>query len=113
MREARSLTQPGGWAQLDSGLAKQSVHGTRMTVTLYSFPPGTRFDEHTHPQEQISFVVEGELSFIVEGRRHDLRANDVIVIDGGAAHSAIAGPPGAKVYSVVSPRRDDSEIRMA
>jgi len=76
-----------------------------MTVTLYSFRGGSRFPHHVHSQEQITYVLDGQLTFVVDDQFHRLRAGDLIVIPAGVPHSAKAGSAGAEVLSVVSPPR--------
>jgi len=89
----------------DTGVRRKAVNTERMTATRYSFPPGGKFEEHVHPQEQIGFLIAGELSFDVEGEHFSMQAGDMILIASGERHSAIAGPDGAEALSIVSPPR--------
>lgn len=81
------------------------VHAARMTVTRYSFGGGGVFPHHVHNQEQITYVLGGQLTFVVGRQFHRLSAGDLIVIPAGVPHSAEAGSAGAEVLSVVSPAR--------
>lgn len=91
--------------QVDPQLSAKVVHAARMTVTRYSFRSGGRFPHHVHNQEQVTYVLDGQLTFLVDGQTHRLCAGDLIVIPVGIAHSAEAGSAGAEVLSVVSPAR--------
>lgn len=91
--------------QVDPRLSARVVHAARMTVTRYSFRSGGRFPHHVHNQEQITFVLKGQLTFLVGNRSYRLGAGDLIVIPSGIAHSAEARSAGAEVLSVVSPAR--------
>lgn len=93
------------WEQVDDSLRKKVVHGERMTVTRYSFDAGGRFPHHVHDQEQVTFVLAGALTFVVDGEEHPLGEGDVVVIPADVPHSAHAGSDGAEVLSVVSPAR--------
>jgi quercetin dioxygenase-like cupin family protein len=93
------------WQRVDSLLKKKVVDGANMTVTRYSFSPGGTFPHHVHDQEQATYVLSGELEFVLNGERHPLSAGDLIVIAPDVPHRAIAGAAGAEVLSVVTPAR--------
>lgn len=100
------------WERVDDRVQRKVVHGERMTVTLYDFAADGAFAEHTHEQEQITFVLRGSVRFTIEGAAYDVRAGEVIVIPPGKVHDAVA-TEAAAVYSAVSPsRRDADGIRM-
>lgn len=91
--------------QLEPRLRAKVVHAARMTVTRYSFGGGGLFPHHVHNQEQITYVLDGQLTFEAGGQFHRLCAGDLIVIPARVPHSAEAGSAGAEVLSVVSPAR--------
>lgn len=93
----------------DERLRRAVVHGQQLTVTRYSFSPGGRFPHHRHEQEQVAFVIDGEITFLVEGRPYTVTTDEVIIIPSGVPHSAEAGAAGAQVISVVTPRRASEE----
>ncbi|MGH2788758.1 MAG: cupin domain-containing protein [Actinomycetota bacterium] len=97
------------WERVDDRLRRFVADGMGVTVTRYAFEPGGRFPHHRHDQEQVTYVVEGELTFVVENERYPLRADGVIIIPRGLPHRAEAGPHGAQVISVVTPRRSGPE----
>jgi len=97
------------WERVDELLVKKVVHGERMTATRYRFSGGGRFPNHIHPQEQISFLIDGSITFDLEGNSHVLIPGDLIVIPAQAPHSAQAGADGAEVLSLVSPPRRDGD----
>lgn len=76
-----------------------------MTIFHYQFDPRGRFATHRHDQEQITYVVGGLLTFVVEGATSVLGPGDLIVIPAGAVHEATAGLQGAEALSIVSPAR--------
>lgn len=93
------------WVRVDDLVRKKVVDGTSMTMTRYSFRPEGRFPHHVHDQEQLTMVITGRLTFVVEGKDLVLEEGSVVVIPSGVPHSAVAGPNGAEVVSVVSPAR--------
>ena len=95
------------WQHVDSKLKKKVMDGERMTVTRYSFGPGGRFPHHVHDQEQVTFVLSGDITFVIEDIHHDLAEGSLVIIPPARPHSATAGTDGAEVLSVVSPARTE------
>jgi len=106
MTEAASISLESiPWERVDAKLRKKTVSGDRMTVTRYSFASGGRFPHHVHDQEQITFVLSGQITFRIAAVDHELAEGSLVVIPSDCPHSAEAGGSGAEVLSVVSPAR--------
>lgn len=95
------------WEQVDQKLKKKVMDGERMTVTRYSFGPGGRFPHHVHDQEQVTFVLSGDITFLIDDVAHELADGSIVIIPPSRPHSATAGAGGAEVLSVVSPARTE------
>jgi quercetin dioxygenase-like cupin family protein len=53
------------------------------------FGPGVAFGRHTHPGEEIVYVLEGSLEYEVEGKPAvTLKAGSVLFIPAGTIHAA-------------------------
>ena len=53
------------------------------------FSPGVAFGRHTHPGEEIVYVLEGSLGYEVDGKAPvTLKAGGVLFIPAGTIHSA-------------------------
>jgi quercetin dioxygenase-like cupin family protein len=53
------------------------------------FEPGAAFGKHTHPGEEIIYVLEGSLEYQVEGKPSvTLKAGDVFFVPAGTIHAA-------------------------
>jgi quercetin dioxygenase-like cupin family protein len=51
--------------------------------------PGVAFPNHTHPGEEIIYVLEGSLEYTIEGEApRTLKAGDVLFIPAGKVHAA-------------------------
>jgi quercetin dioxygenase-like cupin family protein len=51
--------------------------------------PGVAFGRHTHPGEEIIYVLAGAIEYAVEGKPPvTLRAGDVLFIPAGTVHAA-------------------------
>ena len=55
---------------------------------LVEFAPGVAFPRHSHPGEELVYVVEGALEYALEGRPPvTLKAGDVLFIPHGTPHA--------------------------
>jgi quercetin dioxygenase-like cupin family protein len=61
---------------------------------------------HSHPHEQLIYIVSGEIALTVGDDHYTLRTGDSIMIPGGAEHQASA-PVVSEVLDVFTPARDD------
>jgi quercetin dioxygenase-like cupin family protein len=53
------------------------------------FAPGAAFGKHTHPGEEIIYVLEGSLEYEIEGKPPvTLKAGDVFFVPAGTVHAA-------------------------
>ena len=66
-----------------------SVPGRETIQARIDFAPGAAFPNHTHPGEEIIYVIEGTLEYQVEGKPPvTLKAGDVLFIPAGTIHAA-------------------------
>jgi quercetin dioxygenase-like cupin family protein len=70
------------------------VHTPQLTATLYRYTPGSSWEEHHHPQDQITSVLEGEIDFVVAGDRVHLVAGELATLPAGTPHSATVAASG-------------------
>jgi quercetin dioxygenase-like cupin family protein len=89
------------------GIRARRVEGDRMTLAIVELDPDAVAPEHTHPNEQHGIVLAGEILFRVADEERLLRPGGTWRILGGVPHSAVAGPEGAVVIDVFTPRRED------
>lgn len=81
--------------------------GENLLAGLVVLDPDAILPAHSHPHEQITFIINGELHFDLGGEQRTLHHADLAVIPSGMSHSAVAGPKGALVLDVFSPPRED------
>lgn len=94
------------WEKLSDCLERRYVSGERVTVAQFRIREGCVVPRHSHPQEQISVVLQGLLEFEVEGRRFIAAAGDVVVIPPGVEHEAKALTDVVVVDAFSPPRSD-------
>ena len=94
-----------------------STPGREVVQTIVELDPGARSSRHTHPGEEIVYVLEGApLEYEVEGKPTvTLKPGDVLFIPAGTAHAArnVGNRKGAELatYIVVKGEPLLSEVR--
>ncbi len=90
-----------GQVRLDRLLSQQSAGG--MSVSLVRFEDGARTHWHTHPGEQILYVLEGEGRAGAEGAEEQrLRPGDVVYSPPGERHWHGAAPGASMAHLSVT-----------
>ena len=95
--------------ELVPGLYGRFVHGESMTLSFVDIQPGTQMPEHSHPHEQITYLMEGELEMVIGGEKMVLTPGMVHVIPGNTPHSAYART-AVKVLDAFSPVREEYRV---
>jgi quercetin dioxygenase-like cupin family protein len=81
--------QPAGIARTDLQRHDLSVDGHEAVQVRVDLAPGVAFPNHTHPGEEIIYVLAGSLEYDVAGKAPAiLKAGDVLFIPAGTVHSA-------------------------
>src|SRR6266436_6524655 len=66
-----------------------SAPGREAVQVRVDFEPGAAFGRHTHPGEEIIYVLQGALEYQIEGKPPmTLKAGDVLFIPAGTIHAA-------------------------
>ena len=66
-----------------------SVPGREVIQVRVDFAPGVAFPTHSHPGEEIVYVLEGSLEYQIEGKPPvTLKAGEVLFIPAGTIHAA-------------------------
>lgn len=89
------------------GAGKWAVGLEKSMLTYFELEPDTVFPEHYHASEQITMVLEGELTFDYDGKSVALKAGDVIAIPSNRVHSARTGKAPCRAVDAWSPPRNE------
>jgi len=66
-----------------------SVPGREAVVARVELAPAAKAGRHTHPGDEISYILEGEGEILIEGQSpRKVKAGDGFVIPAGAKHDA-------------------------
>jgi quercetin dioxygenase-like cupin family protein len=81
--------QASGLTRVLVGRADVSVPGREAVVARVEVAPGARAGRHTHPGDEISYVLEGESELLVDGQPPRIvKAGESFVIPAGVVHDA-------------------------
>ena len=83
-----AFAQPAGITRTDLQRHDLSVPGRETVQVIVGFAPGAAFGRHTHPGEEIIYVLEGTLEYDVAGKPVTLKAGEVLFIPAGTVHAA-------------------------
>ena len=89
------------------GVTARVVDGERITLAVVEIEPNGLVPEHLHPNEQLGLVLEGSLTFRIDGEVRELGPGGTWRILGDLPHEARAGAGGAVVVDVFTPIRSD------
>jgi quercetin dioxygenase-like cupin family protein len=83
-----ALTQQPGIKRTDLQRHDLSVPGREVNQVLVEFGPGVAFPAHSHPGEEIAYVIEGLLEYALEGRPPvTVKAGEALFIPAGTIHA--------------------------
>jgi quercetin dioxygenase-like cupin family protein len=81
--------QPAGIKRTDLQRHDLGIPGREAVQVRVDIEPGVLASKHTHPGEEIIYVVQGSLEYEVEGKPPvTLKPGDVLFIPAGTVHSA-------------------------
>jgi quercetin dioxygenase-like cupin family protein len=90
--------QQPGFNRIDLQRHDLSVPGREVIQVRVELDPGVASPRHTHPGEEIIYVLEGSLEYEVEGKpTATLKPGDVLFIPAGVVHAAKAVGSGKGV----------------
>jgi quercetin dioxygenase-like cupin family protein len=90
--------------KLDPKLSQQVFTSKNVMVVNYVYDPGLEFEEHSHPQEQVTIVQSGSLLLTVAGEKVELKTGDICSVFPNVAHSSLVlGDEKVKAICIFTP----------
>jgi quercetin dioxygenase-like cupin family protein len=84
-----AAAQPSGVTRTDLQRHDLSVPGREAVQVRVDLAPGTSFGRHSHPGEEIIYVLAGRMEYDVDGKPPvTLKTGDVFFIPAGTVHAA-------------------------
>ncbi len=95
--------------QVGAGMQRRLVYGEQMMMARISLAKGTSVPQHRHDNEQITYLLAGEMAFRFgedEGDHRTIGAGEILVIPGAMPHAAEV-TADAEVIELFAPPRQD------
>jgi unsaturated pyranuronate lyase len=95
----------------EPGLARQVLAYTeQLMLVRHLMEKGWVGARHSHPHEQLVYIIRGHIQFTGGGKTFDAREGDSFVVPGGIEHQASALEE-SEVLDVFTPVREDYKGR--
>lgn len=96
------------WKKVRKGVEQKAFSGTAATVALNGLMPGHEPRPHSHPHEQIAYIVEGRMRFYIGNETHDLGPGGLLVIPPNVEHwGEVLGDEPVLNLDVFTPKRPE------
>ena len=93
--------------ELVAGANSRIVSGENTQISFISMDPGSVFERHIHPEEQMMLVLRGGCDEILLDSEQAMKPNDVVLIPGNMVHGANIGDLGCDAIDIFWPARAD------
>ena len=92
--------------QLSPLVARQVIHGKKLTIARLFLNKGAIVAEHSHINEQLTMLEKGRLRFTIDGERLELVEGQILLIPANAAHG-VEAMEDSIAMDMFSPARED------
>lgn len=92
--------------ELAAGITGHYAHGEKCTLGYVELKRGSSVPLHSHPHEQITYILEGRLQMVIDGKDCLLEQGMCHVIHSNVMHGAEA-LTDCQLIDVFSPARTD------
>lgn len=96
------------WHEIRGGVYRKAFSGAGATLALHRLDPGHVPNPHSHPYEQIVYILEGEVDFHVGAEVRRLGPGGLLVVPPGVEHYAtVVGERPVLNLDVFTPARPE------
>jgi quercetin dioxygenase-like cupin family protein len=96
------------WERVREGVERKAFSGEGATVALNRLAPGHEPRPHSHPHEQIVYILQGRIRFHVGDKQSLLGPGSLLVVPGGAEHwGEVVGDEAVLNLDVFTPKRSE------
>ena len=92
--------------QISEKISRRILSGDQGMVVWWSFGAGVHVEPHSHPNEQIVWMLKGKMEFRLGNEQRVCGQGDVVVIAGGTEHEAWFRED-TELIDFFAPPRDD------
>ena len=80
--------RPPGSIRTDLQRHDLGIEGREVLQARVDLAPGAYFPRHTHPGEEIIYVLSGTIEYEIAGKLATVKAGDVLFVPDGVVHAA-------------------------
>ena len=96
------------WKTIREGVEQKAFSGSAATIAMHRLVPGHEPRPHSHPHEQIAYIVSGRMRFHVGEDVRDVGPGGLIVIPGNVLHwGEVLGSEVVINIDVFTPKRPE------
>jgi quercetin dioxygenase-like cupin family protein len=95
---------------IGAGRRRFSVHTDNLMMVIFDFGDGPAKEPdplHSHPHEQISYIVSGRVIYYLGDEQKTLEAGDLVTIPANVPHAIQALTPKVRLVDAFTPVRED------
>lgn len=92
--------------EISRGFVAKMIHTDRVTLAYVDVEAGAELPEHSHPQEQVTTLLEGQFEFVLGGQTMLLEPGVAVVIPSNIKHAGRA-ITACRILDVFQPVRED------
>ncbi len=99
------------WTPVRHGVERKAFSGDGATLALHRLQPGHEPRPHSHPEEQIVYILSGTVDFHIGAACVRLGPGGLAVVPGGVTHYAeVVGPREVLNLDVFTPARAEYAV---
>ena len=91
---------------MSAQIGRQMIVGDKIMVARVLLKKGARVPMHSHHNEQVTYVLEGALHFLIDGQEITVHAGEVLCIPPNIPHEALALEDTVDLDIFDPPRQD-------
>lgn len=96
------------WERVREGVERKAFSGEGATVSLNRLQPGHEPRPHSHPHEQIVYILQGQIDFHIGEETRRLGPGGLLVVPPNARHwGEVVGEEAVLNLDVFTPKREE------
>lgn len=89
------------------GLIRKTLAQTQsLMLCEFKFEANVQIPIHSHPHEQVGYLVEGHVEMTIDGKKYELHKGDSYCAPSNVPHGALTFEPSIIVDTFYPPRED-------
>lgn len=96
------------WTEVREGIVRKGLAGQMSTISVNKLQPGHEIRPHSHPHEQIAYIMSGQVDFHVGDEVFRLGPEELVVVPPNVTHYAqVVGDEEVVNLDVFAPSRPE------